>query len=107
MTPAQMIADLDAALAAVGQDVLLRKTNTAVGQLAARARVRGYKPDEIVGLIGAGDTKIVISPTGLEAFGIPPANGFVVVNGVPRRIMMPNPIYVGGTLVRIDLQVRG
>jgi hypothetical protein len=107
MTPAQLIADLDAALVEVGQDVFLRKTNSSVGQLTARARVRFYKPFEVAGIIQAGDSLVVISPTGLETFGIPPANGYVVVNGVPRRIIAPNPTYVGGTLVRIDLQVRG
>jgi hypothetical protein len=71
------------------------------------ARVRFYKPTEVVGIIEAGDSLIVVSPTGLETFGLPTSNGYVVVNGSPRRIIAPNPIYVGGTLVRIDLQVRG
>ncbi|MER8762889.1 hypothetical protein [Mesorhizobium sp. M0968] len=105
--PAGMIARLDDALARRGQDVKLRKTNTAVGQVTVRAKVRFYKPDEIAGIITAGDSKIILSPTGLDAFGVPPANGFVVVDGSPRRIIVPNPIMSGGVLVRIELQVRG
>jgi hypothetical protein len=107
MTAAELIADLDAALARVGQDVILRKMNSTTGQLTVRARVRFYKPDEIAGIIQQGDSKVVLSPTGLGDFGVPPQNGYVVVNGTPRRIISPNPIYVGGTLVRIELQVRG
>lgn len=107
MTPAEMIADLDAALLRVGSTVKVRKTNTAVGQVEVRARVRFYKPNEIVGIIQQGDSKVVLSPTGLEAFGVPPQNGFVVVDGAPRRIILPNPIMVQNTLVRIELQVRG
>lgn len=107
MTPAEMIAELDAKLLAVGSTVLLRKTNSAAGQVSARARVRFYKPDEIAGIIQQGDSKVVLSPTGLEAFGVPPQNGFVVVAGSPRRIIAPNPITIDDTLVRIELQVRG
>lgn len=106
-TPTGMIARLDAALLRRGEDVKLRKTNTAVGEMTVRARVRFYKPDEIAGIVQQGDSKVLISPTGLAVFGVPPQNGFVVVAGVPRRIIAPNPIRVAGTLVRIELQVRG
>jgi hypothetical protein len=107
MTPSQLIADLDAALARTGQRVIIRKTNSTDGQVTVRARVRFYKPDEIAGIIQQGDSKVILSPTGLDEFGVPPQNGFVVVNGSPRRIVLPNPIYVADTLVRIELQVRG
>lgn len=107
MTPAEMIADLDAALLRVGSTVKVRKTNTAVGQVEVRARVRFYKPDEIAGIIQQGDSKVVLSPTGLESFGVPPQNGFVVVDGSPRRIISTNAIRVADVLVRIEAQVRG
>jgi hypothetical protein len=106
-TPAGMISRLDASLAKHGQDVTLRKTNSTDGQVTVRARVRFYKPDEIAGIIQQGDSKVILSPTGLGEFGVPPQNGFVVVNGSPRRIILPNPMYVDATLVRIELQVRG
>jgi hypothetical protein len=108
MTPAQMIADLDEALARVGSTVALRKTNTTTGQVTVKARVRFYAPAEIAGIIEQGDSKVVLSPTGLGAFGVPPQGGFVVTaDGTPRRIITPTPIYVADTLVRIELQVRG
>lgn len=106
-TPAGMIARLDAALARRGQDVILRKTNTVTGQVTVRARVRDYRADELVGIIQHGASKVVVSPTGLTTFGVPPKNGFVVVDGQPRRIESVNPIRVAGTLVRIDMMVMG
>ncbi|MBR2689170.1 MAG: hypothetical protein IKE42_15060 [Aquamicrobium sp.] len=107
LTPAQQIADLDAALARRGTSIHLRKTNSAVGQVTVPAKWRGYKPDEVMGIIRAGDTKIVVSPTGLATFGIPPQNGYAVIDGAPRLIVVPLPIYDGGVLVRIELTVRG
>ena len=106
-TPAAMIARLDGALERRGEDVFLRKTNTAVGQLAVRARVRFYRPTELVGLIVQGDSKVVISGTGLSVFGVPPINGYVVSNGVPRVIKGVTPTRQDGVLVRVDMQVRG
>ncbi|RUU29761.1 hypothetical protein [Mesorhizobium sp. M6A.T.Ce.TU.016.01.1.1] len=106
-TPAGTIARLDDALSRRGQDVKLRKSNTATGEVTVKARVRFYKPAELVGIIQQGDSKVVISPTGLTSFGVPPANGYVIVDDIPRRIIAPTPIRVAGTLVRIELQVRG
>lgn len=106
-TPAGWIARLDADLARRGRDIILRKSNTATGQITVKAKVRGYRPDEVTGIIVAGDSKVIISATGLETFGVPPSNGFAVWDGVPRRIIVPTPIYDGNTLVRVELQVRG
>ena len=107
MTPAEAIADLDASLARVGEDVKLRKTNSATGQKTVRARVRGYKPDEVIGIIQQGDSKVVISPSCLGSFGMPAINGYVVAGGVPRRIMGIYAPTIQGTVVRIEMQVRG
>lgn len=106
-TPAGMIARLDAAIARRGQTVTLRKTNTAVGQVTVGGHVRNFKPDEIVGIIQQGDTNVIVSPTGLETFGVPPINGFVVIDGVPRRIVGVTPMKSANTLVRIEIQVSG
>lgn len=107
MTPAELIADLDASLMRRGTLVQLRKSNSAEGQVSVPAKWRGYKPAEVIGLIQAGDTKVILSPTGLEEFGVPPQNGFVVIDGKPRRIIVPTPIFDRGVLVRIELAVRG
>lgn len=106
-TAAARIARLDAALIRRGEDVLLRKTNSVVGQITVRASVRTYGADEIVGIIAAQDREVTISPTGLETFGLPPVNGYVVIDGVPARIMSVKPARPGGVLTRVDLQVRG
>ena len=99
---------LDDQLAEHGQTVTLRKGNTAVGQVEVKGFVRGFKPDEIVGIIQAGDTKITISPKGIETFGIPPVAGYVLVGDrAPQRIVSATPFYIGGELVRVDLQVKG
>lgn len=107
MTPAQMIADLDRAVASYGQTVILRKANTAIGQVSVNGHVRNYKPEELVGIIEQGDSKVILSPTGLETFGVPPQNGFVVIDGKPRMIKAATPMKVANTLVRIELAVKG
>lgn len=106
-TPTEIIARLDGALARRGEDVLLRKSNSVAGQVTVKGRIRFYRPDEIEGIIVQGDSKVVISPTGLDTFGIPPSNGYVVIADTPRRIIAVNAIRDGGTLVRIDMQCRG
>jgi hypothetical protein len=108
MNPAQLIRDLDGALAEVGQDVILRTGNTTEGQVTVRAFVRGYEPSELIGLIKQGDKKVTVSPTGLGGFGEPRENQFVVVDGKPRAIQgEPEFIRVDSVLVRINMTVRG
>lgn len=105
MTPAQAIASLDAQLLMHGEDVKVRASNTATGEAAVRAFVRGYKPQELIGIVEQGDTKIIASPTDLAA--VPAQNGFVVVAGTPRRIISAHGIRLAGELVRVEIQVRG
>lgn len=107
LSPAQQVADLDASLGRRGTSIQLRKTNSATGQVTVPAKWRGYKPTEVMGILQAGDTLVVLSPTGLSSFGVPPQNGYAVLAGVPRRIIAATPIYDGGVLVRIELAVRG
>lgn len=107
-TPEGMIARLDASLSRRGQDVQLRKTNTAAGQVTVRACVRGYQPEELIGLVKQGDKKVTISPTGISSFGEPLSGHFVVVDGRPRAIQgEPEFIRVANVLVRINMTVRG
>jgi hypothetical protein len=108
MTPVESIASLDAQLAEHGQDVILRTGNTTVGQQTCRAFVRGYKPDELVGLIQQGDKRVTVSPTGLGAFGEPQDGQIVLIDGKPRTIQgEPEFIRIAGTLVRVNMTVRG
>lgn len=108
MTPASAIASLDRQLSEHGQDVILRTGNTTVGQVTVRAFVRGYKPEELVGLIKQGDKRVTISSTGLGAFGELRDSQIVVVDGRPRAIQgEPEFIRLAGVLVRVNMTVRG
>lgn len=113
MTPAQIIADLDAALARRGEDVTVRRYTAPSGDprpktdIEARASVRAVKPEELVGEIDQTSSKVVLSPTGLSAL-LPLRKGDkIVVQGKERNVELPKPIFVDGTLVRIDVMVTG
>jgi hypothetical protein len=108
-TPSGMIARLDDSLRRLGQDVILRTGNTTVGQVTVRAHVRTVKArDELIGGIVQGDKIVRISPTGLGSFGEPKKGQFVVIGGKPHAIVAePEFLRPGGTLVRINMIVRG
>jgi hypothetical protein len=113
VTPAQMIADLDAALARRGEDVTVRRYTAPSGtprpktDIATRATVRAVKPEELAGEIDQTASKVVLSPTGLGAL-LPLRKGDkIVIQGDERHVELPKPIVVGGTLVRIELMVTG
>ena len=112
MIPAACIAALDRALAANGEDIVLRRM-THVGTISTpsdrpgiRAHVRGYRPDELVGNIAQGDRRVILSPTGLGG-DLPKRGDFVLIAGRSCKIEAAPEIRVGGVVVRIELQVRG
>lgn len=112
MTPASCIAALDRALAANGEDIVLRRM-THVGTISTpsdrpgiRAHVRGYRPDELVGNIAQGDRQVILSPSGLGG-DLPKQGDSVVLDGRGCRIEAAAMIRVGGVVVRIELQVKG
>lgn len=125
MTPAQAIAHLDAALARRGEDVELRRMTGTSQQVAfsatCRAHVRGYKPEELVGAITQGDSMVILSPTDIERAQwpggqepdgpgdrrVPRKGDKVMVQGRLRNVEAAAPKYMAGTLVRIEMQVRG
>lgn len=128
MTPAAAIASLDRQLAAIGEDVILRRTIGTANQVnidvVCRAFVRGYEPKELVGSIVQGDSQVTISPTqinraqwpGGQPVTSPPSatdprvprkGDKMIVAGKPRNVEAAAPIYLAGELVRIDLQVKG
>ena len=99
---------LDKQLTAHGTDVILRKGNTTAGQVTVRAFVRGFKPEQLVGGLTQAAKRVTISPTGLDANGLPQRGQFVVIDGTPRSIDgEPEFIHFGGELVRINLTVTG
>lgn len=106
----EVIADLDAELAETGQTVTLRRVvpNAPAVEKPFRAFVRGYRPDEIVGGIQQGDSLVIMSPTGLPAeFSDLKRGDRVIINGRTRNIGYVDPVYIGGTLTRINALVTG
>lgn len=115
-----------------GQDIVLRRV---IGQSQAtqqfidvtcRAFVRGYAPDELVGGITQQDSRVVLSPTQINAAHWP--GGQVVstaqfqadqrvpdknrgdicfIDGRRCSIEAAKAVIIDGALVRIDMQVRG
>ncbi|MGA0561702.1 hypothetical protein ACO2RV_04575 [Ancylobacter sp. VNQ12] len=112
MSPAEAIAMLDRALAANGEDVVLRRmthlgtTSTPADRPGIRAHVRGYRPDELVGNIAQGDRQVILSPSGLDG-DLPKRGDLVLIAGRSCMIEAAAEIRVGGVVVRIELQVKG
>lgn len=126
MTPAQAIAMLDRQLAANGEDVTLQRWGgsplAVQASCTVRAFVRGYRPNELIAGSGIiqGDTMATISPTQITAAGwpgdyadavgdaqVPRQGDRLVVAGRTRVVQAAAPIYMNGTLVRVELQARG
>ena len=120
LSPAEAIADLDAHLASDGQDVILQRVTggTTVAQaVTLRAFVRGYQPDELVNGITQQDAKVILSPTGLASFNSGAASGLdvkvpikgnrMVINGRTRAVEAGVGISMAGTLVRVEVAVKG
>lgn len=114
MTPQGAISALDRALTVTGEDITLRRT-TGTNQApfdveSVRAIVRGYEPAELVGSITQGDSKIILSPTEMQArqWTWPPREGdIVIIRDKHRRVEAAHSIYMGETLVRVELSVKG
>lgn len=104
MTPSQAIAALDRQLARHGQTVILR-TSAGVVTSTVRAMMRGYQPDELVGGIVQGDSKVILSPTGLNV--LPVLNSKVVHDGRVRNVQAVESVKLDDVLVRVNVQVRG
>jgi hypothetical protein len=103
----EAIAQLDADLADAGETVTLIRGNSSASFLAV---VSGYTPQEIQPGSGIvqGDSRVVLSPTGLASFpALPKRNDKLRVAGVQWNVQAVNPLSFGDTVVRIELQIRG
>lgn len=132
MSAESEIAELDKALAADGQDIVLRRVigKTVASQqfidVICRAFVRGYAPNELVGAITQQDSRVVLSPTQIDAarwpggqavstaqFQIDPRvpdknrGDLCYIDGRRCSVEAAKPITIDGVLVRIDMQIRG
>lgn len=113
-TPAELIADLDAALLDAGTAITIRRYTAAAGSPRPKtdidnvpAAVRSVRAQELVEGIDQTASTVVVSPTSLGAL-LPLEKGDkAVIDGRERNIELPKPISVQGVLVRIDLLVSG
>lgn len=126
MSAQGLVASLDYHLAAVGEDIQVRRYNGVVfvDSVECRAVVRGYEPHELVAGIIQTDLKFILSPTEIVGAGWPgpeiPAGSSNRDRRVPnkgdriirqgREFSVQNSnggFYVDNELVRIELQGRG
>jgi hypothetical protein len=114
MTPQNIIARLDAALSHTGESVTLQHTAvdsatggvSVTGEVTCPAQIRSYAPQDLE----AGDVqdiRVILSPNGLGAFGIPSRDDRILINSNPSNIEQIGPLYYGGQLVRVNLLCRG
>lgn len=123
------IEDLDADLAAAGEDIVIRRlvgtgSNPINVDVRVRAVVRAFRPEELVGTISQTDSMVILSPTeiteaqwpGGQPIGsapatvdprIPKIGDKAIIQGKPRKISFVKPFIEGGELVRIELTVAG
>lgn len=123
-----IIAQLDAELAEVGEDVVLRRTtgtapNVANIDVVCRAFVRSWrlKEEDLASGISQALILVTMSPTQINNAQwpggstpgqsvdptIPRRLDQVIVKGRIRDIEAVDPLMVGGEVVRIDMQVLG
>ena len=114
MTPATLIARLDAAIAGYGQTVTLQRTavdpatgaTTVAEEIACPAAVRNFGPQSLE----SGESQeiqVVLSPTGLGSFGCRRRDDMILIDGNPANITEIAPLSYGGTLCRVNLLCRG
>lgn len=123
MTPAQVVADLDLALAECGEDIRLQRltgTQQIPYEVKCRAFVRGYTPAEMIGSSGATQqsSKVILSPSEIIAKAwtsgrpagddqrIPMSGNKAMVAGRGRSVEAAVGIYMGDDLVRIEMMVK-
>jgi hypothetical protein len=116
---------LDRALKRSGQPVVLRLVVGTSPQVftdvTCPAIVRGYTPQQLIGGITQQDSLVILSPTQINAADwpglaqgagqdvrIPSRNrgDLVMINGAKRAVQAGTGIFIGTTLVRIEIQVR-
>lgn len=122
------VAALDADLAIVGEDIVLRRTygqapRTNYVDVPMRASVRSYSPVELVGGINQTDSKVIISPTDIAQAQwpggelpsatvvdphLPRITDSIIIAGRKRSIAVVDPIYgKDNELLRIELRALG
>lgn len=130
MSAAQEIADLDKHLLLDGEDIVLRRVKGSTVatiqnvDVTCRAFVRGFAPHELVGSITLQDSRVILSPTQIDAADWPADEADstslidprvprknrgdkCIIQGKVHSVESAKGILIDGELVRIDMVVRG
>lgn len=114
MIAADAITQLETFLAEIGEDIAIRRftgsgTPRPYTDTTTRARVMGYKPDQLIGPIVQGDRKVIASVSTLTGILPVTTNDKVVVGGrqLSIKAVDDNTRRIGGTLVGLELTVSG
>lgn len=116
MTEAEVcITALDQAIAYVGEPLTFQKiavdgdgAETVTLEVSCNGNVRASIPQDLESS-DVTDIEVIVSPTGLAAFGVPTRDDRLVlgVSGKICNMIEIAPIYVMGVLVRVNLKCRG
>lgn len=112
-TPEEAIAQLDDALAKVGQTVTFRRYTAPSGSprpktdLDMRAFVRAVKAEEFVGNVDHTFSAVSLSPTGFSPMWPIIKGDKIVIDGRERNVEVVKPIRMNNALVRCNLMVAG
>lgn len=114
MTPAQALVSLRRQLAQHGRDIVIRRWSGPSGarvstEATTRARIVGYAPEKIVGLVQAGDRKAIVQVDSLSALLPLKDTDKVVVDGreFAIRFVDDQTRRIDGTLIALELVVSG
>lgn len=101
MTPTDAIAALDRQIATHGQSIAFKRGT--VGQ-NARGFVRGYKPEQLVGLTAQNSRQVIVSPTTLGSY-VPKKDDTFGTGGAQGTVVFAEPIHMDATIVRWNITV--
>lgn len=114
---ARILANYQRSLARVGETIYVRRfsgsgPSRTHADTAATARVTGYDPHELIGSIVQGDRKVIMLAKDLTdaGFSLPVVKSDqLIVRGKPLAIQAVDDSTrrVAGTLIAIEIQVRG
>lgn len=109
MTPEAAISMLDRQIDAHGEDVTIYRASPASNTGAVRAKVMGLRSEQLrPSSSGAqGVFRAILSPTGLAGFMPKVTDKVRRGSGEQRAITYVNPIMLGGTLVRVEVDFQG
>jgi len=92
---------LDRQIVRHGQDITLRR---GAAEQDARGFVRGYRPEQLIGLITQHDRMVVVSPSSLGGYAPREQDDFKSM-GRFGKVMSAEPIHMDGVVVRWNLRV--